>query len=94
MLRYQQQFAFFDHDAVNTSVRFINLSDVAAEGDLEKVLHRIVEEVRAVGPGLVFVDSFRSVVMSGVAEGVPDKRGFPEPVPRHLSQAKTGPAAT
>ncbi len=71
MLRYQQQFAFFDNDAVNTSVRFINLSDIAAEGDLEKVLNRIVEEVRAVGPGLVFVDSFRSVVMSSVAGGVP-----------------------
>jgi circadian clock protein KaiC len=71
MLRYQQQFSFFDNDAVNASVRFINLSDVAAEGDLEKVLHRIVDEVRAFGPGLVFVDSFRSVVMSSLAGGVP-----------------------
>ncbi len=70
MLRYQQQFTFFDSDAVNTSVRFIDLTDDAVGGDLEKVLTRIVEEVRAVGPGLVFVDSFRSVVMASLDEGV------------------------
>ncbi len=71
MLRYQQQFSFFDSEAVNASVRFINLSDDAAGGDLERVLARIVEEVRAAGPGLVFVDSFRSVAMASVAGGAP-----------------------
>lgn len=71
MLRYQQQFSFFDSEAVNASVRFINLSDDAADGDLEKVLARIVEEVRAVGPGLVFVDSFRSVAMASMSGGAP-----------------------
>jgi len=71
MLRYQQQFSFFDSDAVNDSVRFINLSDEAAGGDLEKVLDRIVAEVQAVGPGLVFVDSFRSVALASAAHGSP-----------------------
>jgi len=71
MLRYQQQFSFFDSDAVNDSVRFINLSEEAAGGDLSKVLDRIVEEVEAVGPGLVFVDSFRSVDMASSANGSP-----------------------
>jgi len=64
MLRYQQQFDFFDESAVNRSVRFINLSEVAAAGDLDLVLQRIVEEVTAHNPGLVFVDSFRSVVFA------------------------------
>jgi circadian clock protein KaiC len=64
MLRYQQQFDFFDESAVNRSVRFINLSDVAAAGDLERVLQRIVEEVTSHNPGLIFVDSFRSVVFA------------------------------
>ena len=69
MLRYQQQFGFFDASAINTAIRFINLSDEAIVGDLDLVLRRIVDEVTAAGPSLVFVDSFRSVMLAGVAEG-------------------------
>ena len=69
MLRYQQQFAFFDAAAINGTIRFINLSDEAIGGDLDLVLRRIVEEVKAAGPAFVFVDSFRSVIMAGTAEG-------------------------
>lgn len=65
MLRYQQQFEFFDLDKLNGSVRFINLADDAAAGDLDKVLARIVAEVESHAPGLVFIDSFRSVVLAG-----------------------------
>ena len=68
MLRYQQQFNFFDEAAINQSVRFINLSEDAMAGDLDRVLRRIVEEVSTHSPGLVFVDSFRSVVVA--SEGV------------------------
>jgi circadian clock protein KaiC len=64
MLRYQQQFDFFDSDAINGSIRFVNLADETAEGDLDKVLRRIAGEVAAHPPGLVFVDSFRSVASS------------------------------
>ncbi len=69
MLRYQQQFAFFDDAQVNQAIRFVNLADDTAAGDLDKVLARIVAEVEAHGPGLVFVDSFRSVVLASQAEG-------------------------
>jgi circadian clock protein KaiC len=65
MLRYQQQFEFFDSEQVNTSIRFVNLADVTTTGDFEKVLSRIVAEVEAHGPGAVFVDSFRSVLLAG-----------------------------
>ena len=64
MLRYQQQFDFFDAEQVNSSIRFVNLSEDAMSGDLDRVLRRIVEEVTLHGPGLVFVDSFRSVVQA------------------------------
>jgi len=64
MLRYQQQFEFFDAEQVNRSIRFVNLSEEAMAGDLDRVLRRIVEEVTQHGPGLVFVDSFRSVVQA------------------------------
>lgn len=71
MLRYQQQFDFFDHAALNHRVRFINLSEDAMTGNLERVLRRIVEEVTLHSPGLVFVDSFRSVVFASTTEGNP-----------------------
>jgi circadian clock protein KaiC len=64
MLRYQQQFDFFDSERVNVSIRFINLADVTATGDLANVLSRIVAEVETHGPGAVFVDSFRSLIAS------------------------------
>jgi circadian clock protein KaiC len=45
-------------------VRFINLSEELADGDLARVLRRIVSEVAKHEPALVFVDSFRSVVQA------------------------------
>lgn len=69
MLRYQQQFGFFDEARVGTDVRFVNLGQEVASGDLDRVLARIVAEVQAHSPGLVFVDSFRSVVLAGESTG-------------------------
>ncbi len=71
MLRYQQQFAFFDSNKVNQSIRFINLSDDTAMGDLDAVLEKITAEVQAQNPALVFVDSFRSVVLANQARDKP-----------------------
>jgi len=64
MLRYQQQFDFFDGEKVNRSIHFISLAEETGTGDLSKVLDRIVAEVESHHPGLVFVDSFRSVILS------------------------------
>jgi circadian clock protein KaiC len=63
MLRYQQQFSFFDHEKINDSIHFVNLSDDVSSGNFDEVLARIVREVEAFSPGLVFVDSFRSVML-------------------------------
>jgi len=68
MLRYQQQFPFFDINKVNQSIRFVNLSADLLEGNLDRVLSRIAEEVKDFAPSLVFVDSFRSVVRSARRE--------------------------
>ncbi|MFZ6816856.1 RAD55 family ATPase [Undibacterium sp. Ji22W] len=65
MLRYQQQFPFFDLDKVNSSIKFVNLASDLLDGNFDRVLSRIIEEVQAFSPGLVFVDSFRSIVQSG-----------------------------
>lgn len=69
MMRYQQQFDFFDAEKVNGTIRFINLGEETATGDLRKVLARISDAVREHEPALVFVDSFRSVIVASQSDG-------------------------
>ena len=69
MLRYQQQFSFFDNEKVNRSIRFINLGDDTAAGDTGRVLGRIAAEVKKHAPALVFLDSFRSVMFASHETG-------------------------
>ena len=76
MLRYQQQFSFFDTDKLNTAVRFINLSDAVLENDLGGILETIIQEVQACSPGVVVVDSFRTVVRKSAAAGEAELQSF------------------
>jgi circadian clock protein KaiC len=87
MLRYQQQYSFFDTGKVNDSVRFVNLADDVMTGNYDRVLARMVEEVEAFEPGLVFVDSFRSVVQAvhGVRPGETDLQQFVQRLGMHLT---------
>jgi circadian clock protein KaiC len=71
MLRYQQQFEFFDSQAINRSIYFVNLSEETLQGGLEPVLQRIVKEVEAAQPALVFVDSFRSLILGSQSDSAP-----------------------
>lgn len=64
MLRYQQQFPFFDAEKINQSIRYINLSADLLNNDFAGVLQRIAAEVGEFAPDFVFVDSFRSVLLS------------------------------
>jgi circadian clock protein KaiC len=61
MLRYQQQMQFFDPDKVGAAVRFVNLSQKLLENGLTAVLQAIQREVETTNPGLVIVDSFRTL---------------------------------
>jgi circadian clock protein KaiC len=78
MLRYQQQFPFFDINKINKSIRYVNLSADLLEGNFDSVLSRIAEEVKDYAPSFVFVDSFRSVVQSAKQEeqGASELQGF------------------
>jgi circadian clock protein KaiC len=62
MLRYQQQYTFFNPAKLNGTIRFINLSQVVIEKDLSAVLDMIVKEVEAANPSIVVVDSFRTAL--------------------------------
>jgi circadian clock protein KaiC len=78
MLRYQQQFSYFDFDKVETSIRFVNLAADMVDGNFDRVLARIIDEVQEYAPSLVFVDSFRSVVQAAPTgeQGFPDLQRF------------------
>jgi len=61
MLRYQRQFSFFDSGLAGSAIQFINLSAEVMERDLGEVLKRIVSETERAKPGIIVVDSFRTI---------------------------------
>ena len=62
LVRYQRRFAFFDTSRLDVDIHFVNLSAEVLRGDLEAVLARIVGEIDRVNPGIVVIDSFRSLI--------------------------------
>jgi circadian clock protein KaiC len=61
MLRYQQQFEFFDLRRVGTDVHFLNLGEEVLARDLDAVLRQVIEAVERLQPGIVVIDSFRTL---------------------------------
>src|ERR1035441_6316658 len=47
MLRYQQQYTFFDESKLGRAIRFINLGDLLLEKGLNAVLEEIIQQVTA-----------------------------------------------
>lgn len=85
MLRYQQQYSFFDESRVGGAIRFLHLGDEVLAGGLEQVLARIVAEVEATGPKLVLVDSFRSITRARFAQSEVDLTHFVQRLSLHLT---------
>ena len=88
MLRYQQQYSFFEHSKLNGAIRFMNLSQVVLDQDLGAVLDAIVKEVEASQPGVVVVDSFRTVVRKAQSTSSTNEvelQGFVQRLALHLS---------
>lgn len=66
MLRYQQQYSFFDQSKIGESVHLVNLSEEVLASDLAAVMERIIAETEASLPAIVVVDSFRSMVRNAL----------------------------
>lgn len=91
MLRYQQQFPFFDVSKVGESVHFFNLSEEAqSAAGLKAVLERIIEEVDRADARLVVVDSFRAIVRRTLvgATGEGDMQDFMQRLAMHLTSCE------
>ena len=86
MLRYQQQYSFFDPAKVNGMIRFSSLSGEVQRG-LPAVLESLVRQVDAFTPRFVVVDSFRSVlrVGNGAQPGALDVQDFVQRLAVHLT---------
>jgi circadian clock protein KaiC len=86
MLRYQQQFTFFNHAKMDGAVRFVNLSQLVLEKDLGAVLDTIVKEVEASQARIVVVDSFRTVVRKALTNASEmELQGFVQRLALHLT---------
>ncbi|HWY85901.1 MAG TPA: ATPase domain-containing protein [Gemmataceae bacterium] len=86
MLRYQQQFTFFDHAKLDGAIRFVNLSQLVLDQDLGAVLDAIVKEVEASQARIVVVDSFRTVVRKALTNASEmELQGFVQRLALHLT---------
>src|SRR5665213_1860086 len=86
MLRYQQQFSFFEHAKLDGAIRFVNLSQIVLDNDLSAVLDIIVKEVEASNARIVVVDSFRTVVRKAQGSTTETElQGFVQRLALHLT---------
>ncbi len=85
MLRYQQQFTFFDATKISTSIRFLHLGAELVDGGLGEVLDRIVKEITETSPKLVFVDSFRAAVKRSEDPRQMELQSFVQRLSLHLT---------
>jgi len=86
MLRYQQQFSFFNQAKMDGAIRFVNLSQLVLEKDLSAVLDEIVKEVEASNAKFVIVDSFRTVVRKAQSStSEMELQGFVQRLALHLT---------
>ena len=86
MLRYQQQYTFFDEAKMDGAIRFINLSHIVLEQDLGAVLDAIIKELETSKAGVVVVDSFRTVVRKALTNSNEvELQGFVQRLALHLT---------
>jgi circadian clock protein KaiC len=68
ILRYQQQFTFFDRSKVDKQVRFYDLGEILQQRGLAGALDFIGEKVRAHSAKVVAIDSFRAIEELAISE--------------------------
>ncbi len=91
MLRYQQQFTFFERAKVGSSVHYANLGTAMLKTGFEAVLQTILREVEQVSPAVVVMDSFRTIMRSTrlAPNGGMDMQEFLESLAVHFTSWQT-----
>jgi len=76
LLRFQQQYSFFDPARIGKSVHFINLSDTVRRLGLKRTLDTLNGHVVERSPSMVVVDSFRTLLLAASGETSRDLQSF------------------
>lgn len=71
VLKYQQEFTFFDQEKFNSSVIFVDIGTTIKQEGLDKTIEIIRAKMEEVNPYMIAIDSFK-----GLADLVPDKFVF------------------
>lgn len=74
MLRYQQQFTFFNPDRVGQNVIYLDIGSTLLEGDLNEITRQIEEYIKEYSPTILVIDSFKAI--HEVAQDAPRLREF------------------
>jgi len=61
MLRYQQQFAFFDPDRVGQNVIYLDIGSLLLEQGLNGVTREIEQYMEEYSPTILAIDSFKAI---------------------------------
>lgn len=75
LLRYQQQFEFFDPSRVGRDIFYFDLADDVRSLGANRAIEVITREVRAHSPAIVAIDSFGAIAELS-PEGAPSSRSF------------------
>jgi circadian clock protein KaiC len=89
LLRFQQQFSFFDVGKVGKSVQFVNLSDTVRRLGMKRTLDALNGKVTELNPSMVVVDSFRTLLLSSSGETTRDLQSFLHDLSVQLSAWQT-----
>lgn len=72
VVRYLQQFPFFDENKIGTDVIYEDIGAELAAGGIEALVPRIQESVQSLGPKVIIIDSFKAI--HDLAPSVPAMR--------------------
>jgi circadian clock protein KaiC len=61
MIRYQQQFGYFDLDRLSQNIFFIDIGQVLRTRSLEEALRTINQHVEEIGAQFIAIDSFKAI---------------------------------
>jgi circadian clock protein KaiC len=61
MIRYQQQFSYFDLDRLNENIFFVDIGQVLRDGGLDEALRIINQHVEEQGASFIAIDSFKAI---------------------------------
>lgn len=74
MIRYQQQFSFFDLDRLNQNIFFVDIGEILRSKSLDDALHVIHQHVDEIEAQFIAIDSFKAI--HDLTSTHPDERRF------------------